>query len=325
MKRRKLGRLEVSALGLGCMGMTPVYGKPDPAEAIATLQRAVEIGCDFIDTADVYGDGENEVLVGRGLKGMRDKVTLASKFGNVRFPDGTRGVNGRPDYVPKACDESLQRLGVEVIDLYYLHRVDDKVPIEDTVGAMGRLVEAGKVRFIGLSEAGPATLRKAHATYPITALQTEYSLWAREPEEELLKLCAELGIGFVAYSPLGRGLLTGTLGDGSNLSQDDRRREHPRFQGDNLAKNNRLVEVLEECAKTENCTASQLALAWVLAQPFDIVPIPGTKRRKWLEENVAALDLEPSKGTMERLDEVFRPGAGAGTRYPAGQMKRVGI
>jgi aryl-alcohol dehydrogenase-like predicted oxidoreductase len=325
MKRRKLGELEVSALGLGCMGMTPVYGEPDPAEAIATLRRAVELGCDFIDTADVYGDGENEKLVGRGLKGIRDKVTLASKFGNVRFPDGTRGVNGRPDYVPKACDESLQRLGVEVIDLYYLHRVDDKVPIEDTVGAMGRLVEAGKVRFIGLSEAGPATIRKAHATYPITALQTEYSLWAREPEEELLKLCAELGIGFVAYSPLGRGLLTGTLGDGSNLSQDDRRREHPRFQGDNLAKNNRLVAALEECARAENCTPSQLALAWVLAQPFDIVPIPGTKRRKWLEENVAALDLEPSRATMEQLDEVFRPGAGAGTRYPAGQMKRVGI
>ncbi len=325
MKRRKLGQLEVSALGLGCMGMTPVYGEPDPAEAIATLHRAVEIGCDFIDTADVYGDGKNEELVGRGLKGLRDKVTLATKFGNVRFPDGTRGVNGRPDYVPKACDESLQRLGVEVIDLYYLHRVDDKVPIEDTVGAMGRLVEAGKVRFIGLSEAGPATLRKAHATYPITALQTEYSLWAREPEEELLKLCAELGIGFVAYSPLGRGLLTGTLGDGTNLSQDDRRREHPRFQGDNLAKNNRLVAALEECARSENCTPSQLALAWVLAQPFDIVPIPGTKRRKWLEENVAALDLAPSKATMERLDEVFRPGAGAGTRYPAGQMKRVGL
>jgi aryl-alcohol dehydrogenase-like predicted oxidoreductase len=325
MQRRKLGQLKVFAIGLGCMSMTAIYGKPDEGEAVATIHRAVELGVDLIDTADAYNDGKNEELVGRAIKAIRDKVVLASKFGNIRYPDGRRSVNGHPDYVPEACDASLKRLGVEVIDLYYLHRVDTSVPIEDTVGAMGRLVDAGKVRFIGLSEAGPQTLRRAHKTYPITALQTEYSLWAREPEAELLPLCAELGVGFVAYSPLGRGLLTGTITGDASLGENDRRREHPRFQGDNLAKNNALVAVLEECAKAEGYTPSQLALAWLLSRPQGIVPIPGTKQRKWLEENVAAENLTPSPATLARLEEAFRPGAGAGTRYPAAQMARVGV
>ncbi len=325
MQRRKLGPLEVSAIGLGCMGMTPIYGEPDEAEAVATIHRAIELGVDLIDTADVYGSGKNEELVGRAIRDRRDRVVLATKFGNIRGPDGKPGVNGRPDYVPAACDASLKRLGVDEIDLYYLHRVDPGVPIEDTVGAMGRLVEAGKVRHIGLSEAGPATLRRAHATHAVTALQSEYSLWTRDPEEAILPLCRELGIGFVAYSPLGRGFLTASIRDVSALEENDRRRDMPRFQGDNFVTNQALLHVLSDLAKQAGCTPAQLALAWVVSRGDSIVGIPGTKRRKWLEENVAALGLAPSPATLQQLDGSFRPDAVAGTRYPAAQMSRVGI
>jgi aryl-alcohol dehydrogenase-like predicted oxidoreductase len=325
MKRRRLGGLEVSAIGLGCMSMTPIYGEPSEPEAIATVHRSIELGVDLIDTADAYGFGVNEELVGRALKGRRDKVVLATKFGNIRRPDGSADVNGRPDYVPQACEASLRRLGVETIDLYYLHRVDPSVPIEDTVGAMARLVEQGKVRHIGLSEAGVATLRRAHAVHPIAALQSEYSLWTREPEEELLPTCAELGIGWVAYSPLGRGFLTGTVTDLEALGPKDRRRDLPRFQGDNLHHNLRLVGVLRDLAAKEGCTPAQLALAWLLARRDFVVPLPGTKQRRWLEENAAAVDLAPKAETLAALDEAFRPGAALGTRYPAAQMKRVGI
>jgi aryl-alcohol dehydrogenase-like predicted oxidoreductase len=325
MQKRQIGPLHVSAIGLGCMGMTPVYGEPDEGECIATLHRAIELGVDLIDTADVYGDGKNEELVGRGLAGRRDRVLLASKFGNVRYPDGRRDVNGRPDYVPQACDASLKRLGVDTIDLYYLHRVDPNVPIEDTVGAMARLVEAGKVRHLGLSEAGAATLRRAHAVHPIAALQTEYSLWCREVEAEILPACRELGIGFVAYSPLGRGFLSGTITSLDALSEKDRRREHPRFQQGNLERNVGLLGALRELAEARDGTPAQIALAWLLAQGGDIVPIPGTKRRTYLEENVRALDLAVTDAELASLAEAFPPGVTAGTRYPAGQMKRIGI
>jgi aryl-alcohol dehydrogenase-like predicted oxidoreductase len=325
MKTRRLGQLEVSAIGLGCMSMTPIYGEPSEPEAVATIHRAVELGVTMIDTSDAYGFGTNEELVGRAVKGIRDKVVLATKFGNIRLPDGKQDVNGKPDYVPQACEASLRRLGVDVIDLYYIHRVDASVPIEDTVGALARLVDQGKVRYLGISEAGPRTLRRAHAAYPMSALQTEYSLWTRDVEEELLDVCEELGIGYVAYSPLGRGFLTGTISDVEELGQKDRRRDMPRFQGENMQKNLQLVQTLKELAAKENCTPAQLALAWLLAQRDFVVPLPGSKQRRWLEENVAAVDLKPSAETLAALDSAFPPNAATGTRYPAAQMGRVGI
>ena len=325
MKRRRLGSLEVSAIGLGCMSMTPIYGEPSEPEVIATIHRALEIGVDLIDTADMYGDdGSNEALVGRALKGRRDKAVLASKFGNIRLPDGGRAVNGRPDYVPKACEASLKRLGTEILDLYYLHRVDPSVPIEETVGAMAQLVKQGKVRHLGLSETSAATLRRAHKVHPIAALQTEYSLWTRDPEDGILDACAELGIGFVAYSPLGRGFLTAKI-DMNALEAKDRRRELPRFQGENLRKNTQLLDMLKTLAAKERCTPGQLALAWLLSRRDFIVPLPGTKRRQWLEENAAAADLKPAADTLASLDRAFPRGVTAGTRYPESQMSRVGL
>jgi aryl-alcohol dehydrogenase-like predicted oxidoreductase len=325
MQTRQLGPLRVSAIGLGCMGMTPIYGQPDEGECIATVQRAIELGVTMIDTADMYGGGKNEALVGRALRGRRDRVVLATKFGNIRAPDGKPDVNGRPDYVPQACDASLQRLGVEAIDLYYLHRVDPKVPIEDTVGAMTRLVEQGKVRHIGLSEAAAPTLRRAHAVHPIAALQTEYSLWTRDVEDAILPACRELGIGFVAYSPLGRGFLSGTITGADALADDDRRRDHPRFAQENIERNLVLLEALRAVAAARHATPAQVALAWLLARGEDVVPIPGTKRRTWLEENVRAPDLRLDESDLAQLDEAFPPGITAGERYPAGQMNRVGL
>jgi aryl-alcohol dehydrogenase-like predicted oxidoreductase len=325
MRTRELGPLSVPAIGLGCMGMTPIYGEPDEGECIATVHRAIELGATLIDTADMYGGGKNEELVGRALEGRRDQVTLATKFGNIRTPDGGRDVNGHPDYVPQACEASLRRLGVEEIDLYYLHRVDPKVPIEDTVGAMARLIEQGKVREIGLSEAGAGTLRRAHAVHPIAALQTEYSLWTRDVEAEILPACRELGIGFVAYSPLGRGFLSGSITSQGALAQNDRRREHPRFSPENLERNVGLLATLSELAAARRCTPAQIALAWLLAQGPDIVPIPGTKRRRYLEENVAASDIRLDESELQALAEAFPPGITAGERYPASQMRRVGI
>ncbi|HEX5727177.1 MAG TPA: aldo/keto reductase [Longimicrobiaceae bacterium] len=328
MEQRTLGTqgLVVSAPGLGCMGMSEFYGPGDEAESVATLHRALELGCTFLDTADMYGPFKNEELLGRALRGRRSEVTLATKFGIVRSATdpGVRGVSGRPEYVRQACDGSLRRLGVEVIDLYYQHRVDPEVPIEDTVGAMSRLVEEGKVRFLGLSEAGPATLRRAHAVHPITALQTEYSLWSRDPEDEILPTVRELGIGFVAYSPLGRGFLTGRFRTIDDLAPDDFRRASPRFQGENFQKNLDLVARIEELARAKGCTASQLALAWVLAQGKDIVPIPGTKRRAYLEENLAALEVELTPDDLARIDEIAPQGVAAGTRYPEAGMRAVG-
>ena len=303
MQRRTLGRegLTVSALGLGCMGMSEFYAGRDDAESIATIHRALDRGIDFLDTADMYGPFTNERLVGKAIRGRRDAVVLATKFGNQRGEDGGfLGVNGRPDYVRKSCDSSLQRLGVDHIDLYYQHRVDRSVPIEETVGAMAQLVEEGKVRFLGLSEASPSTIRRAHTEYRISALQTEYSLWTRDPEDEVLPLCRELGIGFVAYSPLGRGFLTGRFRSFEDLPEDDYRRNSPRFQGDNFQKNLDLVQRVEEIARRKRCTPAQLALAWLLAQGDDIVPIPGTKQRRYLDENIdfaadRALFLRPGR------------------------------
>ncbi|WP_213685786.1 aldo/keto reductase [Roseicyclus sp.] len=325
MKLRKIGSLEVSAVGLGCMSMTPIYGAPDPDEAVATIHRALDLGVTMIDTADAYNDGKNEMLVGRALAGRRDGAVLATKFGNIRYPDGRRDVNGRPEYVREACEASLKRFGTDRIDLYYIHRIDPTVPIEDTIGAMADLKAEGKILHLGLSEASAQTLRRAHATHPITALQTEYSLWYRGVEAEHLPTCRALGIGFVAYAPLGRGLLTGTIGTLADMAEDDRRRDHPRFEPENLAHNVALVEELRALAHHEGCTPAQLALAWLLAQGDDILPIPGTRRRRWLEENTAALDIIPSVSTLATLDRIFREGAGAGTRYPAGQMKRVNL
>jgi aryl-alcohol dehydrogenase-like predicted oxidoreductase len=325
MQTRQIGPLRVAAIGLGCMGMTPVYGEPDEDECIATVHRAIELGINFVDTADVYGNGKNEELVGRALRGRRDKVVLATKFGNIRKPDGGQDVDGRAAYVPQACDASLRRLGVEVIDLYYLHRVDPNVPIEETVGATARLIEAGKVRHIGLSEAGARTLRRAHAVHPIAALQTEYSLWSRDVEPEILPACRELGIGFVPYSPLGRGFLSATITSLDALSEKDRRREHPRFEQENIERNLALLTTLKSIAAARGCSPAQVALAWLLAQGADIVPMPGTKRRRFLEENGAAADVVLQPADLDALDAAFPPGVAAGERYSAGGMRRVGL
>ena len=331
MQTRQLGRSgpTVSALGLGCMGMSDFYGHPDDAESLRTLARALELGVNFLDTADMYGPHANEELLGRFFqedKTRRAKVLLATKFGIVRDPNNSaqRGISGRPEYVRQAAEGSLKRLGTDHIDLYYQHRVDPQVPIEETVGAMSRLVEEGKVRFLGLSEAGPDTLRRAQATHPIAALQTEYSLWSRDVEVEILPLLRELGIGLVPYSPLGRGFLTGEIQQFEDFAPDDYRRHSPRFQGENFEKNLHLVNHLRDLAASKGVTASQLALAWVLAQGNDLVPIPGTKRVKYLEENVGALDVTLSPDELRHLDELLPLGAAAGTRYPEAMMGMVG-
>jgi aryl-alcohol dehydrogenase-like predicted oxidoreductase len=317
MQTRTLGQgLEVSAMGLGCMGMSEFYGRADEDEAISTIHRALELGITFLDTADMYGPFTNEKLVGRAIADRRDQVVLATKFGNLRGENGERlGIDGSPEYVRRACDASLQRLGTDHIDLYYQHRVDQTVPIEETVGAMAELVQQGKVRHLGLSEAAPTTIRRAHAVHPITALQTEYSLWTRDPEEEILPTVRELGIGFVPYSPLGRGFLTGRFQRTDDLAEDDFRRGHPRFQGANLERNLELVERARAIAAGKGVTAGQLALAWVLAQGEDVAPIPGTKRVRYLEENAGALDVELGEDDLRALDEAAPRGAAAGDRY----------
>ena len=326
MKTRQLGRqgLHVSALGLGCMGMSDFYAGRDEAEAVATIHLALDRGVTFLDTADMYGVGANEELVGRVVRERREWVVVATKFGIVRAADGgMRGISGRPDYVREACDASLRRTGLDVIDLYYQHRVDPDVPIEETVGAMAELVTAGKVRYLGLSEAAPDTIRRAHAVHPISALQTEYSLWSRDPEAEILPTVRELGIGFVPYSPLGRGFLTGQIKTPDDLAADDTRRNHPRFQGDAFRRNLDLVDRIGAVAADKGCTPAQLALAWVLAQGDDIVPIPGTKRRRYLEDNLGAPDVTLTDADLARIDDVLPPGAASGTRYPAATMASV--
>ena len=326
MQRRKLEALDVAAIGLGCATMTQFYGEPDPAAAIATLERAAELGIDLLDTSDAYGRGQNEELIARALKGRRDKYVVATKFGNMgRNPDGSAAGEGRPEYLRDACNKSLTRLGTDVIDLYYIHRVDPKVPIEETVGAMGDLVRLGKIRFIGICEAGAETIRRAHAVHPLSAVQIEYSLWSREVENTILPLCLELGIGFVAYSPLGRGFLTGRVQAPDDLAENDARRNMPRFTGENFQRNLDLVAELGRLAMTEDCTPAQLAIAWVLSRGDHIVPIPGTSHRHRLEENAAAADLTPSATTLAALDEIFRPGAAAGPRYPEAYACTLGI
>ena len=327
MQTRKLGRsgLTVSALGLGCMGMSDFYGQQDDAESIRTLHRAVELGVTLFDTADMYGPFKNEELLAQAFKSKRDRVLIATKFGIVRdLNDPTkRGINGRPEYVRSSCEASLKRLGTDHIDLYYQHRVDPSTPIEETVGAMSRLVEEGKVRYLGMSEAAPATLRRAVATHPIAALQTEYSLWSREPEDEILPVCRELGIGFVPYSPLGRGFLTGQIQKFEDLAADDYRRFTPRFQGENFQKNLDLVARINDLAKQKDCTSGQLALAWVLAQGDDVVPIPGTKRVAYLEENLGALEISLSPNELAQLDDLAPKGVAVGSRYPTAMMATV--
>jgi aryl-alcohol dehydrogenase-like predicted oxidoreductase len=328
MQARTLGgsTLRVSSLGLGCMSMSEFYGQSDEAESIATLRRAFDLGIDFLDTADMYGVGRNEELVGKAIRGRRDRVVIATKFGIMRGKDGSRlGINGKRDYVRSACEASLQRLGIEAIDLYYQHRVDPATPIEETVGAMSELVKEGKVRFLGLSEASPATIRRAHAVHPIAALQTEFSLWSRDPEDEILPTCRALGIGFVPYSPLGRGFLTGQIKRFEDLASDDFRRFNPRFQGENFQKNLDLVRRVEAIAREKACTPSQLALAWVLAQGDDVVPIPGTTRRKHLEENVGALAVALTAQDLAGIDEVAPKGVAAGERYAPDGMRFVNL
>ncbi|PYT79697.1 MAG: aldo/keto reductase [Acidobacteria bacterium] len=328
MQLRALGKNGplVSALGLGCMGMSEFYGPREDRESTATIHRSIDLGVTFLDTADIYGHGDNEILVGQAIRGMREKVFLATKFGIVRdrANPAVRGLNGRPEYVKACCEASLKRLGVATVDLYYQHRVDPNVPIEETVGAMAGLVKAGKVRYLGLSEASASTIRRAHKVHPIAALQTEYSLWTRDPEYEILPTTRELGIAFVAYSPLGRGFLTGQIRRFEDFAPDDYRRNSPRFQGENFKKNLDSVKRVETIAKEKSCTPAQLALAWLLAQGQDIIPIPGTKRRKYLEENAGALNVKLSQRDLKRIDEVAPQGAAAGSRYPEHLMAMVG-
>lgn len=325
MQRRRLGTLEVSAVGLGCATMTPFYDEPDPESAIATIRRAREIGVDFLDSSDAYGAGRNEELIARAVEGHRGEYVIASKFGNVQLRGGPRFADGRPEYLKQCCDESLARLKTDVIDLYYIHRVDSDVPIEDTVGAMSELVRQGKVRHLGICEAGPVTIRRANAVYPIAAVQIEYSLWTRDVEAEILPLCEELGIGFVAYSPLGRGFLTGSVASLDTLREGDARRRMPRFQGENLQRNLALVEEVKAHAAAERCTPAQLALAWLLSRRPFIVPIPGTSHVYRLEENAAAADIRLSADTEDALEHIFAPGAAAGARYPAAHLERLMI
>jgi aryl-alcohol dehydrogenase-like predicted oxidoreductase len=328
MELRRLGSqgLNVSAVGLGCSGMSSDYGVPDDVESTATIHRAIDLGVTLFDTSDAYGAGHNEQLLGAALRNRRDKVFIATKFGNMRGPNGERGMaNGRPEYIPQACEASLKRLGTDVIDLYYQHRVDPNTPIEDTVGALSRLVEQGKVRYLGLCEAGPATIRRAHAVHPLTAVQIEYSLWTRDVEDEVLPLVRELGIGFVPYSPLGRGFLTGAFKSRDDLIPSDRRHAHPRFQGENFETNLQLLSGIEQVAKQKGCSLGQVALAWVLSRGDDIVPIPGTKRRRYLEENVAAVGVRLQPDEVAALERAFPKGVASGTRYPEAQLKTLGI
>ena len=327
MKYRQLGQgLRVSAIGLGCSGMSADYGVPDDLESIATIHRCIDLGITMLDTSDAYAAGVNEELVGQAIKGRRDKFLITSKFGNIRGPGGQRGgVNGKPDYVPVACEASLKRLGIETIDLYYIHRIDPTVPIEDTVGAMAQLIAQGKVRHLGLCEAGPNTIRRAHKTHPITAIETEYSLWTRDVEHEILPTLKELGIGLVPYSPLGRGFLSGSFAKRDDLIASDRRHAHPRFQEGNFEKNLTLLGPLKAAAERRGVTMAQVALAWLLARGDNIVPIPGTKRRKYLEENAAAVDITLRDAEVDTLEEAFPPQAAAGLRYPEFQLKMMGI